>query len=223
MSLTGFFAALPLWLVNGLLAVLYWVIGNFFTFLSGLVALIIAFGIDPYIQARASDRPRRGDRGTVHTASPIATYLTLGSAIFWAIVSLTSEFPIPLIGFLLWVVGLLAILVMSEERPSQLWWVKIGIVTYGFLILGLRLVMLYMNVTDPTAWASFLGSSGDARVILENTRHNVATIGILITFILYPLWYAGLLLNRLLRNPKPNFNLFTEAGTVIRRIRTRQP
>ena len=223
MNPSSVLSAVLLWLVNGLLAVLYWIAGNFFTFLSGMVALVIAFGIDPYIQARASDRPRRGDRGTVHTTSPIATYLTLGAIAFWTVVSLTSEFPIPLIGFLLWVVGLVAILVMSEERPNQLWWVKIGIVAYGFLVLGLRMVMFSMKITDPTAWASFLGSSGDAQVVLENTRHNVATIGILITFILYPLWYAGLLLNRLLRNPKPNFNLFTETGTVIRRIRTRQP
>jgi hypothetical protein len=223
MTVSEVLAAVPLWLANGALAVLYWIVANFFTFLSGLVALVIAFGIDPFIQARASDRPRRGERGTVHTVSPVATYLTLGAAFFWSIVSLTSEFPIPLIGFLLWVIGLVAILVMSEERPNQLWWVKIGIVAYGFLVLGLRLVLFYMKVTDPTAWASFLGSSGDAQVVLENTRHNVATIGILFTFIVYPLWFAGLLLNRLLRNPKPNFNLFTEAGTVIRRIRTRQP
>lgn len=223
MSFFQVLSALPLWLANGVMAVLYWVIGNFFTFLSGLVALVIAFGIDPFVQARASDRPRRGDRGEVHTASPVATYLTLGSAAFWTVVSLTSEFPIPLIGFLMWAIGLVAILVMSEERPNQLWWVKIGVVAYGFLVLGLRLVLFYMKVTDPTAWASFLGSSGDAQTILANTRQNIATIGILFTFILYPLWYAGLLLNRLLRNPKPNFNVFTEAGAVIRRIRTRQP
>jgi hypothetical protein len=161
-----------------------------------LVALVIAFGIDPYIQARGVDRPRRYGRGTVTTAPPAAAYLTLGTSAFWSLVAATSQFPIPLIGALLWVVGLLAILVISEERVNQLWWVKAGILTYCALVLALRLVLFYLQATDPAAWASFVGTSSDAQIVMVNTRHNIATLGILTAFVLYPLGFAGMLLNR---------------------------
>jgi hypothetical protein len=215
--------AVPIWWVNGALAILYWIIGNLFTVISNLIALVIAFGIDPFLQSRAVDRPRRYERGASSTGVPSATYLTLGTAAFWTVVSLTSQFPVPLIGLLLWLIGLFAIMVISEERFNQLWWVKAGIITYGMLVIALRLVQFYLAVTDPTAWASFVGTSTDAQVVLESTRHNFATIGILFVFVLYPLGFTGMLLNRALRNPKPNFNLFTEAGTVLRRLRTRAP
>ena len=216
-------SALPLWWVNGALAILYWILDNFFTVLSILFALVIAFGIDPFIQSRAVDRPRRYERGMAATAAPSATYLTLGASAFWTIVSLTSQFPVPLIGALMWLVGLFAILVISEERVNQLWWVKAGVITYGALVIALRGVQAYLAVTDPAGWAAFVGSASDAQAVLASTRQNLATIGILFVFVLYPLGYAGMLLNRALRNPKPNFNLFTEAGTVLRRMRTRAP
>ena len=58
-------------------------------------------------------------------------------------------------------------------------------------------------------------------MVLSHTRGNVALIGMLFVFVLYPLGYAGLLLNRFFRNPKPLYNTFREAGEVIQRIRTR--
>lgn len=212
-----------LWFANGLMAVLYWIIGHFFTVLSCLVALVIAFGIDPFVQSRASDRPRRYGRGEVHTAAPVATYLTLGVAAFWGFLSSFSQFPVPLIGFVLWVIGLLAILVVSEERTNVLYWVKVGILVYGVFVLAFRGVQAYISITDPAAWATFVGTSSGASEVLIRTRQNIATIGILFLFFLYPAMYAGMLFNRAFRNPKPNFNLFREAGDVIRRIRTREP
>ena len=66
-----------------------------------------------------------------------------------------------------------------------------------------------------------VGSSAAAQVALDSTRSNVATLGMVFVFVLYPLGYAGLLLNRFFRNPKPLYNTWMEAGDVIRRLRTR--
>ena len=214
--------SLPLWFVNGSLFVLYWIAGNLFTVFSLMLALFIAFGIDPHIQSRAVDRPRRYGRGIVSTGAPSATYLTLVTALTWTVVSITSKFPIPLIGAVLWTLALTAILFVTEERFNILWWAKVGIIVYAVLVVGLQAGLYALQMTDPVAWASMLGSSGDAQDVIANTRGNIATIGVLFEFAIYPLSYAGLLFNRVLRNPKPLFSAWTEFGDVIRRIRTRQ-
>jgi hypothetical protein len=214
--------SLPIWFVNGALYVLYLIAGNLFTFYSCCLALFMAFGIDPHIHSRAVDRPRRYGRGSVSTAAPSATYLTLVTALIWTGVSITAKFPIPLIGAVLWSLAILAVLFVTEERFNMLWWAKVGILVYAALVLGLQAGLLALQKTDPVAWASLLGSSGDAQDVLATTRGNIATIGVLFEFAIYPLSYAGLLFNRVLRNPKPFFSAWTEFGDVIRRIRTRQ-
>ena len=214
--------SLPIWFVNGALYVLYWIADNLFTVYSFGVALFIAFGIDPHIQSRAVDRPRRNGRGFVSTGAPSATYLTLATALIWTGVSATSEFPVPLIGAVLWSMAFLAILFVTEERYNVLWWAKSGIILYAAIVVGLRAGLLALQMTDPIAWANMLGSSGDAQDIIASTRGNIAIIGILFEFAIYPLSYAGLLFNRVFRNPKPFFSAWTEFGDVIRRIRTRQ-
>ncbi len=214
--------SLPLWFMNGALYILYWITGNLFTVYSFGVSLFIAFGIDPRIQSRAVDRPRRYGRGIVSTGAPSATYLTLATALIWTCVSITSKFPIPLIGAVLWTMALIAILFVTEERYNMLWWAKVGIIVYAVLVVGLRAGLLALQMTDPVAWANMLGSSGDAQDVITNTRGNIATIGFLFEFAIYPLSYSGLLFNRVLRNPKPFFSAWTEFGDVIRRIRTRQ-
>ena len=214
--------SLPIWFVNGTLYILYWIAGNLFTVYSFGVGLFIAFGIDPHIQSRAVDRPRRYGRGLASTGAPSATYLTLVTALIWSGISITSTFPIPLIGAVLWSLAITAILFVTEERYNMLWWAKVGILVYAVLVVGLRAGLLALQMTDPIAWAGMLGSSGDAQDVLANTRGNIATIGVLFEFAIYPLSYAGLLFNRVLRNPKPFFSAWTEFGDVIRRIRTRQ-
>ncbi len=214
--------SLPIWFLNGALYILYWIAGNLFTVYSFGIALLIAFGIDPHIQSRAVDRPRRGGRGIISTGAPSATYLTLATALIWSGVSITAKFPVPLIGAVLWTMAFTAILFVTEERYNMLWWAKGGILLYALIVVGLQAGLLALKMTDPVAWAGMLGSSGDAQDVITNTRGNIATIGILFEFAIYPLSYAGLLFNRVFRNPKPFFSAWTEFGDVIRRMRTRQ-
>jgi hypothetical protein len=46
-------------------------------------------------------------------------------------------------------------------------------------------------------------------------------IGMLFVLVLYPVGYAAMLMNRFIRNPKPLYNLWSEAGEVLKRLRTR--
>ncbi len=221
MTFSDFLLALPMWFLNGVLVAIYWLAAHLSEVVSLLAGLAIAFGIDLVIQARASERPRRYERGGVQTASPAATYFTLAVLVVWLIASIFSRFPIPLIGAAMWVVGLVAILAVSEERFNLLWWVKTGILTYAILSFLLRFGLQALERTSPAAWASVVGSSADAQIVLEQTRGNVAMIGMLFVFVLYPIGFSAMLLNRFLRNPKPLYNFWMEAGDVLRRLRTR--
>jgi hypothetical protein len=221
MSFTQVLLAIPIWWLNGLLSVLYWLAGHLSDFCAILAALVILFGIDPMLHLRAAGRPRRYDRGEVITSAATGQTFTLGILATWLVVSLTSKNPVPMIGAVMWWIGLVAILAVSEERINQSWWAKIGILVYAALVLALRWGMSALNGISPVDWASVVGSSADAQVALESTRGNVATLGMVFVFVLYPLGYAGLLLNRFFRNPKPLYNTWMEAGDVIRRLRTR--
>jgi hypothetical protein len=222
MSLSELLLAIPVWWVNGLLAMLYWSISHMAEFIALLAGAAILVGIDPVVQHRASERPRRHERGGVQTTMPNAQYFTLATLLTWVLVSLSSRFPVPLIGACLWWIGLLGILAVPEERYNQLWWAKTGILVYAGMVLALRFGLVVLNQVSPADWAAIVGSRADAQVVLSSTRGNIATIGMLFVFVLYPLGYSGLLLNRFLRNPKPLFNIGLEAGDVIQRLRTRQ-
>jgi len=221
MSVLNFLVALPVWLANGVLCVLYWLVSHIAEALTLLLGLVIAFGVDPAVQGRASERPRRYERGGVQTAAPAATYFTLGVLLLWIVVSAISKYPIPAIGAAMWFIGLISILAVSEERINQLWWVKTGILVYAVLVLLLRFGLQTLQVTNPADWASVLGSRVDAQAVLDHTRANVAMIGMLFVLVLYPVGFAAMLLNRFIRNPKPLYNIWTEAGDVLRRLRTR--
>ena len=214
-------ASIPLWFVNGLMTVLYWVVGYCAEVFSALFALVIAFGIDPEVQKRASERSRRYERGEVQTAAPVATYFTLGVLAAWLTVSVISRYPIPAIGAVLWFAGLVGILAVSEERFNQLWWVKTGILVYAILVLALRFGLQALQATSPADWAPVIGSSADAQAVLDHTRSNIALIGMLFVLVLYPVGFIAMLFNRFIRNPKPLSNLWLEAGDVLKRLRTR--
>ena len=222
MNTVDILLAIPIWWLNGLLAVVYWLVGHLEELAALLAGLAIAMGIDPMVQARAVDRPRRYGRGAARTAPPTAQYFTLIALMIWLSVSLFSKFPIPLIGALLWWIGLLAILVVPEESFNQLWWVKAGILVYAALVILLKAGLAVLSQVSPADWAGVVGSRADAQVVLTSARSNVASIGMLFVFVIYPLGYAGLLLNRFLRNPKPLFNIRMGASEVIQRLRTRE-
>lgn len=222
MSVTNVLLALPVWWINGVLAMLYWLLAHLSEFTALLAGLAILLGFDPMLQQRASQRPRRQGRGEVQTARPNAQYFTLGTLLAWLLVSLSSRFPVPLIGACLWWVGVVGVLAVPEERFNQLWWAKAGIFVYAGLVLILRFGLAVLGEVSPTDWAAVVGSRLDAQVALTSTRGNIATIGMLFTFVLYPLGYTGMLLNRFLRNPKPLYNIGLEASDVLQRLRTRQ-
>ena len=219
--MVDFLLSLPVWLANGILVVLYWLAGHIAELLSLMFGLAIAFFFDSPIQRRATGHPRRYERGTVQTAAPTATYFTLIVLGLWLAVSAISKYPIPAIGAAMWFVGLVSILAVTEERFNQLWWVKTGILVYVVLVLLLRFGLQALEGTSPADWASVIGSSADAQVVINQTRSNVAMIGMLFVLVLYPIGFAAMQMNRFIRNPKPLFNLWREAGDVIRRLRTR--
>jgi len=221
MSILDFLLAVPVWFLNGLLAILYWLASHLPEGISLLCGLMIAFGIDLQLQKRASERPRRYGRGELNTSPPNAVLFTLATLLAWLVASALSEFPVPWIGAGLWLAALIGILAVSEERFNQAWWAKTGLLSYALLALLLRFGLQALQSASPADWAAVVGSSLDAQSVLAHTRSTVATIGMLFVLVLYPLGFSAMLFQRFLRNPKPLFNLWREAGDVLKRLRTR--
>lgn len=222
MSDSGLFTSLPVWFANGCLAVLYWLAAHLAEGIALACGVWIAFHLDPRLQGRAGERPRRYDRGRLQTAAPAASAFTLLTLLTWLCASLFSRYPLPWIGAVLWLAGSLSLLVVTEERMNQAWWVKGGLLTYAALVLLLRFGLPALQGAHPGDWSTVLGSSAEAGLALAQTRSNVAVIGLLFVWVIYPLGFLGGLINRSLRNPKPLFNLWLEAGEVLKRLRTRQ-
>lgn len=214
--------AFPIWVINGLLVTLYWLVGHLPELVSLSVVLLLAFGIAPVLQRRAVARVRRYGRGEAMTGRATAMWFTLAAGAAWLLASLVSKPPIPVIGMFMWLAAAGAVLLVSEERMNVLWWANSGMVTYAVAVVTFRYGMALLGRISPAAWAAAIGSVQDAEIVLENTRANLAMIGMVAVFVLYPLGYVGLLFNRLLRNPKPLYNSFLEAGEVLARMRDRQ-
>ena len=221
MSLSLFLLSLPIWLINGILVCLYWLRGHLPDLLSIVCALSIVWGLDPLVQRRALARPRCHERGLIHTGSPQAQYLTLATLTIWLLVSQLAHFPIPLIGGFLWLVGLVGATLVSEQSLFQLWWAKVSILIYAGLVLLMHYGADTLGAIHPSQWSQLVGSSADAQLVLERTRGSLISMGLLVLFVIYPLGHTALMLNPLLRNPKPLYATFAEAAEVIARLKVR--
>ncbi len=214
---------LAVYWVNGLLALVYFTVGRLPEILSAVAAGVLGWVLLPEIEARAVARPMRYGRGEVMAARPAARTVMGIALATWMVASLVTGFPVNVIGAFMWVAANVAVLMVSEERVNVQWWAVMGILVYAVLVLLYRGGLWMLQRVDAMTWASTVGSASEAQVMLDTTRRNAAMMGMLFIFLFYPLGYLALLFNRVVRNPKPLYNVFAEAGDVLRRLRTRNP
>jgi hypothetical protein len=62
------------------------------------------------------------------------------------------------------------------------------------MVLMLRFGLIVLNQVSPADWAAVVGSRADAQV-LTSTRGNIATIGMLFVFVIYPGLYRTTVTN----------------------------
>lgn len=217
-----FFIHLGIYALNGTLFTgyqLWWNVDKLLTL--SVVALILLY-FDPVIQRKASFAPRRYGRGGNAAVMPrTAQAMTAATALLWFVASFLSEPPIPIIGAVMWMALVAGLLVMPQEQESLLWRCKSAILTYALAVIGFRLYLWQVNSLSPDDWARILGSSGDAQAILAQNKGMFTSVASWFLWLLAPLAYLSLLVQRFTVNPMAMVSPFRSAADIFRDIRTR--
>ena len=219
-----FLEALPTYLLNGLLASLYWLADSGAALISLACAAGIIAWIDANVQNRATFRPtRNGRQGQGMPVESHTAQVITGMALLFSIASQWGMgAPVPWISAAMWLMGLLVALLVRQQETTMLWNVKSGIFIYALAVLGSRLYLAYTAQLSPEQWATLIGSTESAATVIANTRSNVTTIILWALWLVIPLGYFAMLLQQALLNPWSLVNPLANATEVIQRYRTRR-
>jgi hypothetical protein len=216
---------LPVYLANGALVILYWLVAHMPALVSLVCALLMAWLPDAEIQQRAGYRPRRSERGSTNESSgkmPRTAQVMTGMVLVaWIIAQWDMGAPVPWIGAAMWVAGLAAILALSAQRFNLMWYVKAGIAMYALAIIGSRIYLGYTASLTPEQWAALIGSSESAAAVIANTRSNVTTILLWALWLIVPLGYFSMLVQQIFINPMSMVNPLASAQDMLRALRVR--
>lgn len=199
---------------------LWWNLDKLLTL--GVVLLILLY-FDPQAQHKAAFAPRRyGREGSVAgQGSRTAQWMTAATALLWFAAALATQAPIPVIGTVMWLALILGLLVMPQEREGILCRCKSAILVYALAALGFWLYLWQINSLSPEDWARIVGSAGDVQAMIEQNRGMFTTIASWFLWLLAPLGYLSLLVQRFTVNPLAMVSPLRSASEVIRDIRTR--
>ena len=230
------------YVANGSLLLVYLLVGNLPAIMSLASAGFIFLVLDSEVQRRASFRPYRGGpmgqsglperRGGLaqamtdqRSAGPQArTAQVLTGIVFalWLIAQTGMAAPVPWIGAVMWLVGVIVLLVMPDhQRFNQLWFVKTGLAVYALLVIGSRIYLGYATQLSPEQWAGIIGSAESASAIIASTKGNVTTIILWALWLVAPLGYFSLLVQQVFVNPMNLVSPLAGAQDVLKRIRER--
>ncbi|MBI4927567.1 MAG: hypothetical protein HY835_07365 [Anaerolineae bacterium] len=219
-----FLEALPTFLLNGMLATLYWLADSGAALVSVACAAGIAIWMDAGAQNRANFRPARSGRQGQNTSldARTAQIITGVAVLFWIASQWGMGAPVPWIGAAMWGFGFLVLLLVRQQETTTLWNVKAGILIYALAVLGSRLYLAYTAQLSPEQWAALIGTTESAATVIANTRSNVTTIILWALWLVIPLGYFAMLLQQALLNPWSLVNPLANATEINQRYRTRQ-
>jgi hypothetical protein len=216
-----FLLDLPIYAANGLLWLVYTLVGS----LAALVALgsaaVLALVVDTVVQQLAGARPLRQGRGetlpVVHTAQ-ILTGLVLA---LWLGAQWGMGAPVPWIGAAMWLTGLLAILISPAQRFNLLHFVKSGIAVYALAVIGSRVYLGMASQVSPDQWVGLIGTAQGAANVVASTRGNVTTIITWGLWLVIPLGYFSMLVQKLFLNPISLINPLASYADMLVLLRDR--
>ncbi len=217
-----FLIALPTYLLNGILACLYWLGENGAAFLSILSAGFIIHFADRTVQSRAAFRPGRAGREAFPQDTPAAQITTGIILALWIASQWGMGAPVPWLGAAMWLAGTIIVSLIHSQETTLLWNVKSGIAIYALAVIGSRLYLRYTSELSPDQWAALIGTSENAAAVISNTRGNVTTIILWALWLVIPLGYFAMLLQQVLINPLSLVHPLAGASELINRYRTRR-
>jgi hypothetical protein len=217
-----FLAALPTYLLNGVLATVYWLGESGAALVSILCAGLIIRFVDQRVQSRAAFRPGRNGREAATPDLYTAQITTAIILVMWVISQWGMGAPVPWLGAAMWLTGTIIVLLVHMQEHTLLWNMKSGIAIYSLAVIGSRLYLAYTAQLSADQWAALIGTSESAAAVIANTRGNVTTIILWALWLVIPLGYFAMLLQQVLINPMSLVNPLAGASELINRYRTRR-
>lgn len=217
-----FLAALPTYLLNGVLATVYWLGESGAALVSILCAGLIIRFVDQRVQSRAAFRPGRSGREAAAPDLYTAQITTAIILVLWVISQWGMGAPVPWLGAAMWIAGTIILLLVHMQEHTLLWNMKSGIAIYSLAVIGSRLYLAYTAQLSADQWAALIGTSESAAAVIANTRGNVTTIILWALWLVIPLGYFAMLLQQVLINPMSLVNPLAGASELINRYRTRR-
>jgi hypothetical protein len=217
-----FLAALPTYLLNGVMATVYWLGESGAALVSILCAGLIIRFVDQRVQSRAAFRPGRSGREAATPDLYTAQITTAIILVMWVISQWGMGAPVPWLGAAMWLTGTIIVLLVHMQEHTLLWNMKSGIAIYSLAVIGSRLYLSYTAQLSADQWAALIGTSESAAAVIANTRGNVTTIILWALWLVIPLGYFAMLLQQVLINPMSLVNPLAGASELINRYRTRR-
>jgi hypothetical protein len=220
-QINTFILDIPVYGINGLLWLLYGLAGSMAALVSAGAAAVMGLVVDQAVQQLSGSRPLRQGRGESQPIARTAQILTTGVLTLWLGAQWGMGAPVPWIGAAMWLFGLGAVLVSPAQRFNLLWFVKSGVAVYALAVIGSR---LYLNMTQnvsPEAWASMVGTAQTAVNVVSNTRGNVTTVIIWALWLVIPLGYFSMLVQKLFLNPVSLINPLSSYADMLAMLRDR--
>lgn len=217
-----FLAALPTYLLNGVLTTVYWLGESGAALVSIFCAGLIIRFVDQRVQSRAAFRPGRSGREAATPDLYTAQITTAIILVMWVISQWGMGAPVPWLGAAMWLAGTIIVLLVHMQEHTLLWNMKSGIAIYSLAVIGSRLYLAYTAQLSADQWAALIGTSESAAAVIANTRGNVTTIILWALWLVIPLGYFAMLLQQVLINPMSLVNPLAGASELINRYRTRR-
>lgn len=214
---------LPIYFANGLLAIMYWMIDQLPMLVSLGGGCGIAFLLDQEVQQRVGYIPGREGLPQQTVFMPrSAQIMTMIVGLLWLAAQWNMAAPVPWIGAMMWVCGLVILLAMPAHRFNLLWYVKAGIAIYALCVIGSRIYLHYTLAIPATEWSGILGNATYAEYFIQNTQRNVTSILVWLLWLVVPLGYFVMLVQQLFVNPMSLVHPFATVQEMIHQLRDRK-
>ena len=216
-----FLLDIPVYAANGLLWLLYTLTGSLAALVAVGSATVLAMVVDSAVQKLAGSRPRRQGRGDSIPVAYTAQIITGIVIALWLGAQWGMGAPVPWIGAAMWLSGLLAVLVSPAQRFNLLHFVKSGIAVYALAVIGSRVYMNMASQVSPDQWAALVGTAQSAANVVASTRGNVTTIITWGLWLVIPLGYFSMLVQKLFLNPVSLINPLSSYEDMLILLRDR--
>ena len=220
-QLTLYILDIPVYAANGVLWLLYTLFGSLAALVASGSAATLALVVDGAVQKLAGARPRRQGRGESIPVAHTAQIITGLVIVLWLAAQWGMGAPVPWIGAAMWLTGLLAVLISPAQRFNLLHFVKSGIAVYALAVIGSRFYLNMASQVSPDQWAALVGTAQSAANVVASTRGNVTTIITWGLWLVIPLGYFSMLVQKLFLNPVSLINPLSSYEDMLILLRDR--